>query len=93
MVPRYFAPGNWDLDTAIGKICKNDFSFPVLQLEATQDPAQPPSIFQDAATKCPNVRPEWVTDANHFDNFDQPIQVAEAINRFVNATSALPHGR
>jgi pimeloyl-ACP methyl ester carboxylesterase len=26
-----------------------------------------------------------VTNASHFDNFDQPGQVADAINRFVEA--------
>ena len=83
MNPKYFLGKNWDLDTAIGKICKNYFPFPVLQLQADSDPAQPPSIFADVATKCPNVRMEWVKGASHFDNFDQPAQVAEAINRFV----------
>ena len=84
-VPEYFLQKNWDLDTAIGKICKNTFPFPVLQLQADSDPAQPPSIFADAATKCPNVKLEWITNASHFDNFDQPQQVADAINRFIHA--------
>ncbi len=85
-VPNYFLKKNWDIDAAIGKICKNDFPFPVLQLQADSDPAQPKSIFADAATQCPHVQLEWVTNASHFDNFDQPQQVAEAINRFVHAT-------
>jgi len=85
MVPKYFKRSNWDLDSAIGKICKNYFPFPVLQLQADRDPAQPPSIFADVATECPNVRLEWITNASHFDNLDQPIQVAEAINRFIQS--------
>ena len=85
--PKYFLGRNWDIDTAIGKICKNNFSFPVLQLQADSDPAQPPSIFADVATKCPNVRIEWVKGASHFDNFDQPAQVAEAINRFIHSSN------
>lgn len=32
-----------------------------------------------------DVQLEWVTGAGHFDNFDRPAQVAEAINRFVRA--------
>jgi pimeloyl-ACP methyl ester carboxylesterase len=84
MVPRYFLRRNWDLDTALGKICKNNFPFPVLQLQADSDAMQPPSIFADVATQCPNVQIEWVTNASHFDNFDQPAQVADAINRFVH---------
>jgi len=85
MVPKYFKHSNWDLDTAIGKICKNNFPFPVLQLQADSDPAQPPSIFADVATKCPNIQMEWITNASHFDNLDQPAQVADAINRFVHS--------
>ena len=85
MVPKYFLQENWDLDTAIGKICNNNFPFPVLQLQADSDPAQPQSIFADVATECPHVQFEWVTNASHFDNFDQPQQVADAINRFVHA--------
>ena len=86
VVPRYFLRRNWDLDTAIGKICHNRFPFPVLQLQADSDPLQPPSIFANVETNCPNVQLEWVTGASHFDNFDQPAQVAEAINRFVHSS-------
>jgi pimeloyl-ACP methyl ester carboxylesterase len=89
MVPKYFLARNWDLDTAIRKICKNNFPFPVLQLQADSDPAQPPSIFADASTRCPNVQMEWVTNASHFDNFDQPAQIADAINRFVHSSNRL----
>jgi pimeloyl-ACP methyl ester carboxylesterase len=85
MNPKYFLARNWDLGTAIGKICKNNFPFPVLQLQADSDPAQPKSIFIDAATECTNVQIEWITNASHFDNFDQPEQVADAINRFLKA--------
>lgn len=84
-VPRYFLHRNWDLDTAIDRICKNNFPFPVLQLQADSDPAQPPSIFSGVATKCTNVKLEWVTKASHFDNLDQPTQVAAAINRFIHS--------
>jgi epoxide hydrolase 4 len=84
MNPKYFLTRNWDLSTAIWKICKNNFPFPVLQLQADSDPAQPKSIFADVATQCPHVELQWVTNASHFDNFDQPQQVADAINKFVN---------
>lgn len=86
MIPKYFKHSHWDLDTAIGKICKNNFPFKVLQLQADSDPAQPKSIFADVTTQCPNVQMEWITNASHFDNFDQPAQVADAINRFVHST-------
>jgi epoxide hydrolase 4 len=85
MNPKYFDADNWDLTAAIGDICKNEFPFPVLQLQADSDPAQPPSIFADVPTECPNVQLEWVTNSGHFSNFDQPEQVAEAINRFIHA--------
>jgi pimeloyl-ACP methyl ester carboxylesterase len=83
MNPKYFQARNWDLGAAIGKICSHHFPFRVLQLQADSDQAQPPAIFADVATKCPNVQLEWVTNAGHFDNFDQPEQVASAINRFL----------
>jgi epoxide hydrolase 4 len=83
MNPRYFLTSNWDLGTAIGKICKNNFPFPVLQLQADSDPAQPQSIFADVEKECPHVQMQWVGNASHFDNFDQPQQVADAINQFV----------
>lgn len=85
MNPKYFNPDNWDLTSAVGKICQNDFPFPVLQLQADSDPSQPPSIFAGLESACPHVQLEWVTGASHFDNFDQPWQVADAINRFVGA--------
>jgi len=87
MVPNYFLRKNWDLDTAIGKVCSNNFAFPVLQLQADSDLAQPPSLFADVSTKCPNVKIQWVTNASHFDNFDQPQQVADAINNYVHSIS------
>jgi pimeloyl-ACP methyl ester carboxylesterase len=80
----YFRNENRDLDAATGKICANNFPFSVLQLQADGDPAQPPSIFAGLAAKCPHVKIEWVKDASHFDNFDQPGQVAGAINRFLH---------
>lgn len=86
MNPRYFLTKNWDLSSAIGKICKNQFPFSVLQLQADSDPAQPKSIFADAAAQCPHVQIAWVTNASHFDNFDQPQQVADAVNRFINGS-------
>jgi pimeloyl-ACP methyl ester carboxylesterase len=86
MNPKYFLTKNWDLYSAIGKVCKNNFPFPVLQLQADSDPAQLPKIFAGAETECPHVTIEWVKNASHFDNFDQPQQVADAINRFVHAS-------
>jgi pimeloyl-ACP methyl ester carboxylesterase len=85
VVPEYFLQKNWDLNTAIGKLCTNNFPFPVLQLQADSDPAQPKSIFADVATECRHVQMQWITNASHFDNFDQPQQVADAINRFIHA--------
>ncbi|MGO8950484.1 MAG: alpha/beta fold hydrolase [Ktedonobacterales bacterium] len=87
-VPYYFLARNWDFPAAMDRICETTFPFPVVQLQSTQDPAQPHQIFPDVATRCPNVRLEWITNASHFANLDQPTQVAEAINRFVQATSA-----
>jgi pimeloyl-ACP methyl ester carboxylesterase len=85
-VPLYFQYANWDLETAIDKICANHFAFPVLQLQADKDPAQTQESFAEAPRRCPHVQLEWVKNAGHFDNFDQPAAVAEAINRFLQRT-------
>jgi pimeloyl-ACP methyl ester carboxylesterase len=82
--PLYFQTKNWDLISAIGKIGKTKFPFPILQLQADSDPAQPKEIFKNIEVECPNVKLEWITNASHFDNFDQPKQVANAINVFIN---------
>ncbi|MEA3376932.1 MAG: hypothetical protein U9R72_12130 [Chloroflexota bacterium] len=49
-------------------------------------PIQPACLFDDVATECPNVHRAWVTDASHFSNLDQPEHVADAINRFIDAS-------
>ena len=82
----YFLPRNRDMTALFDKIAFNDFPFPVLQLQADSDPAQPPSIFADAASECPHVQLKWISNASHFDNFDQPQQMADAINRFINGS-------
>jgi epoxide hydrolase 4 len=85
MNPLYFKHSNWDLGAVTSKICSNTFSFPVLQLQADSDPAQPKAIFADIAGACPNVKLEFITNASHFDNLDQPEQVATAINNFLHS--------
>jgi epoxide hydrolase 4 len=88
MNPLYFQRRNWDLGAVTTKICGNNFSFPVLQLQADSDPAQPKSLFDNISTACPNVRLEWITNASHFDNLDQPEQVAAHINDFLHSNPA-----
>jgi pimeloyl-ACP methyl ester carboxylesterase len=82
-IANYFKYESWDLEAAVTKIATNRFPFPVLQLQADGDPSQPVSSFADVPALFPNVRLEWITNAGHFDNLDQPTQVAEAINRFL----------
>jgi pimeloyl-ACP methyl ester carboxylesterase len=79
----YFQFSNWDLEEAVTKIANNTFDFPVLQLQADSDPSQPVINFADVATRYPNVKLIWITNASHFDNLDQPGQVAAAINTFL----------
>jgi pimeloyl-ACP methyl ester carboxylesterase len=84
-IANYFKYENWDLEAAVTKIAENRFSFPVLQLQADSDPAQPMSSFADVPMLYPNMRLQWITNASHFDNLDQPGQVANAINAFIKA--------
>lgn len=83
-VCRYFLDKNRDLNALMDKIAYNDFPFPVLQLQADSDPAQPRELFEKIPEICKNVELKWVTNAGHFSNMDQPRQVAESINEFVN---------
>lgn len=80
---RYFKLENWDFESAIEAICKNQYSFPVLQLEADKDPAQPPAIFKDVDTLCPNVELIWIHNCSHFSGFDRPEVLAKEINAFL----------
>jgi pimeloyl-ACP methyl ester carboxylesterase len=84
-IANYFKYENWDLEAAVTKIAENKFTFPLLQLQADSDPSQSVSSFADVPTLYPHVKLEWITNAGHFDNLDQPKQVAEAINRFLHA--------
>ena len=86
-IANYFKYENWDLEAAVTRVANNGFPFPVLQLQADSDPAQPVASFADP-TKYPGVTLEWITDASHFDNLDQPEQVAAAINRFLATTGS-----
>ena len=85
IVANYFRFENWDLEAAVTKIANNHFNSPVLQLQADSDPSQPKESFADVEALFPNVKLKWVTKASHFDNLDQPIQVAEAINDFLRS--------
>ena len=87
-IAHYFQYANWDLEAAVSKIANGRFDFPILQLQADQDPAQPMHLFDDVETLFPGIRLEWITDASHFDNLDQPDQVANAINRFLKTAAA-----
>lgn len=84
-VPKYFKLKNWDLDSAIRKICKDKFPFPILALQADRDPAMPMSSFKYVASGCSDVELRWITNSSHFSNLDQPEQVAKAINEFLNS--------
>jgi epoxide hydrolase 4 len=84
-IANYFQYKNWDLEAAVTRIAENRFAFPVMQLQADSDPAQPMSSFADVPALYPNVKLVWVTNASHFDNLDQPKQVADAIDAFLKA--------
>lgn len=55
-----------------------------MQLQADNDPAQPIELFEKIPELCKNVTLKVVRDAGHFCNLDQPQQVADAINEFIN---------
>jgi pimeloyl-ACP methyl ester carboxylesterase len=65
-------------------LCNTTWPFPILLLQADHDPAQPESYFNGPSTACSHVHLEWITNASHFVNFDQPGQVAADINAFIS---------
>lgn len=79
----YVHYSNWDFETAMDRICRNDFPFPVLQLQANQDHTQPNSWFDHVPSECRRVQLQWIEGAGHFDMFDQPEAIVEAINSFL----------
>lgn len=82
-VPHYFSWRHWDWGAAITDICTNEFNFPVLQLQADSDPAQPVEAFAGAELVCPQVSLQWLRNSSHFSNLDRPHEVAAAINAFL----------
>jgi epoxide hydrolase 4 len=87
-VPLYFKHSNWDTHTALLKFCKNAYDFPVMALQADHDLKQPSSLFERAGEECPCVELRWIKDAGHFDNLEQPAQVAAAINDFIERSKS-----
>jgi epoxide hydrolase 4 len=81
---RYFLEENRDFDALFDKIAYNNFPFPVMQLQADHDPAQPIELFKEIPERCKNVSLTVVENAGHFSNLDQPQQVADAINELVH---------
>lgn len=82
-IASYFAEKNRDLDAALTRVCENHFPFSVLELQADQDGSQN-KLFDNIESRCPNVRLKWIVGASHFDNFDQPGQIADAINHYLH---------
>ena len=82
-IPLYFKHSNWDTKAALHNFCKNRYDFPVMALQADHDLKQPVELFDRATAECPCVELRWIKDSGHFDNIEQPAQVAEAINAFM----------
>jgi pimeloyl-ACP methyl ester carboxylesterase len=57
--------------------------FPVLLLQGENDPAQPQWYFEGAADLFPDAELQWIGDAGHFTELEQPEQVTKAIRDFL----------
>lgn len=83
-VPLYFMPQNQqEYRDANNRLISQNWTFPILLLQADQDFSQPKSSFDGLNTIAPQLSLKWITNASHFDCFDQPGEVANAINGFV----------
>jgi pimeloyl-ACP methyl ester carboxylesterase len=81
-VPRYFR------DTSAETLLDRQqlysrMDFPVLLLQGENDPAQPQWYFEGAADQFPEAELQWIRDAGHFTELEQPEQVTKAIRDFL----------
>ncbi len=84
---QYFLPKNRDMKALFDRIAFNNYPFPVQQLQADSDQAQPLARFMTIEKQCQNVRLVVIKNSGHFSNLDQPQQVADAINAIVEEVS------
>jgi pimeloyl-ACP methyl ester carboxylesterase len=83
-VPLYFMPQNQqEYRDANNRLINQNWTFPILLLQADQDFSQPKSSFDGLNTIAPQLSLKWITNASHFVCFDQPGEVANAINGFI----------
>jgi pimeloyl-ACP methyl ester carboxylesterase len=92
-VPRYFRDINLEswfegegLRERIALYAAMDF--PVLLLQADNDPNQPQYYFEKAADAFPNAKLQWVENAGHFTELEQPEAVSRAIREFLRTPFA-----
>ncbi|MGB6896621.1 MAG: alpha/beta fold hydrolase [Dehalococcoidia bacterium] len=81
-VPRYFRDTSAEMLLARQQLY-SQMSFPVLLLQGEKDPAQPQWYFEGAVTQFADAELQWVTNAGHFTELEQPEQVTEAIRDFL----------
>lgn len=84
VIGKYFLVKNRDIKALFEKVSENTWNFPVVQVQADSDPAQPLALFERIPERCPNVELVRITNAGHFSNIDQPQQVADVINEVVS---------
>ena len=83
-VPRYFR--DTSLETLQARLeLYSQMDLPVLLLQGERDPAQPQWYFEGAVDQFPDARLQWVTEAGHFTELEQPEQVTQAIRDFLQA--------
>jgi pimeloyl-ACP methyl ester carboxylesterase len=81
-VPRYFRDTSAETLLARQQLY-SQMNFPVLLLQGEKDPAQPQWYFEGAAAQFPDAELQWVMNAGHFTELEQPEQVTKAIRDFL----------
>jgi pimeloyl-ACP methyl ester carboxylesterase len=81
-VPRYFRDTSAETLLARQQLYSR-MNFPVLLLQGEKDPAQPQWYFEGAAAQFPDAELQWVMNAGHFTELEQPEQVTKAIRDFL----------
>ena len=82
-VPRYFRSNGFakEVEDRKNYLLKN-MNFPVLLLEAGNDPFQPRYYYEGATELFPNAELKFVDGASHFWTFEKPKEVTKIIKKF-----------
>ncbi|MFX0100626.1 MAG: alpha/beta fold hydrolase [Candidatus Hodarchaeota archaeon] len=84
-VPRYFRSSSFrkEMHDRVTRLCQA-MDFPVLLLEASLDPFQPPYYYEGGTELFPDAQLKFVPEASHFWTLEKPNIVTQIIKDFLS---------